>query len=235
MRTCLLLIALLGSLILPCAQAEPSTLTISTNNTPLDRKALEGLSREALRRIGKDLQLLNLPSERSLHAANIGDVDGEGLRVAGLESQYPNLLRVPESFIAISFVAFARDASIRLDQGWDSLKPYSVAFITGWKLYESNAMTARTVNKVDKPEQLFRMLDGGRVDLALYTREDGLALIRSLGLSAIGAVSPPLKEAEMYLYLNQRHQALVQPLAKALRAMKMDGTYNRILAAQRAD
>ena len=29
-------------------------------------------------------------------------------------------------------MAFTRDLSIKLDKGWDSLKPYSVAFITGW-------------------------------------------------------------------------------------------------------
>jgi hypothetical protein len=68
------------------AHADKPTITVSTNNTPLDRKALHDLSKEAFRRIGVDFKLVSLPSERSLHSANLGEVDGEGLRVAGPET-----------------------------------------------------------------------------------------------------------------------------------------------------
>lgn len=211
------------------------TITISTNNTPLDRQALHDVSKEAFRRIGVDFKLISLPSERSLHSANLGEVDGEGLRVPGLASQYPNLVQVPERYIGISFVAFARDTSIRLDHGWDSLKPHRVAFINGWKMFEGSAGGARVVTKVDKAEQMFLMLDGGRIDLALYTRTDGVALARRMGLSSIVPLAPALKDVDMYLYLNRKHEALVPKLAQALREMKSDGSYNRILAALKAE
>ncbi len=217
------------------AGATAQTLTISTNNTPLDRQALQDLSKEAFRRIGAEVKLVSLPSERSLHSANQGEVDGEGLRVPGLSSQYPNLVQVPERFIGISFVAFAKDATIRLDQGWESLKPHRVAFINGWKMFEASASGAKVVNKVDKPEQMFLMLDGGRIDLALYTRADGVALARTMGLSAVAPLAPALKDVDMYLYLHKRHEALVPKLAQALREMKADGSYNRILSFSRTD
>lgn len=212
-----------------CARAEEPALVISTNNTPLDRKALELLSREALHRAGLQFKLVSNPSERSLFMANQGEVDGEGLRVAGLSTQYPNLIQVPERLVGISFVAFSKDAMINLDQNWESLKPYRVAFITGWKMFEANASGAKNITKVDKPEQMFKMLDSGRVDLALYTRADGISILRSLGLSSIAPISPPLKDVDMYLYLNKKHEALVPRIAKALREMKGDGTYNKIM------
>lgn len=215
---------------LAAAFAEVPVVTVSTNNTPLDRKAMEMLSREAFRRIGLEFKLVSLPSERSLKSADAGEVDGEGLRVAGLTTQYPNLVQVPERYVRISFVAFAKDATISLDNGWDSLKPYSVAYITGWKMFEANAAGARAVSKVDKAEQIFQMLDSGRVDLALYTRADGVVLVRELGLRAIAPVSPALKDVDMFLYLHKKHQALVPRLAHALKDMKADGTYNRILS-----
>ena len=217
----------------PAVAGNP-TLTLSTNNTPLDRKALEQLSQESLRRIGVDLKLVSLPSERSLTAANLGEVDGEGLRVGGLggpDGPYPNLIQVPERFVRISFVAFSKNATISLDNGWDSLKPYRIAFINGWKMFEANAQGARVVNKVDKPEQLFRMLDEGRVDLVLYTHADGLLLARNLGLTSVAPLSPALKEVDMYLYLHKKHQALVPKLTQAIRDLKADGSYNRILSA----
>lgn len=229
MRLIALFVIALGMLLSSMANADNRSLVISTNNTPLDRKALQLLSQEAFRRAGVELKLVNNPSERSLHLANQGEVDGEGLRIAGLGSQYPNLIQIPERFIGISFVAFSKDAMINLDQGWASLKPYRVAFITGWKMFEANASGAKVVNKVDTPEQMFRMLDGGRVDLALYTRADGIALIRTMGLSSVAPLSPSLKDVDMYLYLNKKHEALVPQIAKALRDMKADGTYNRLL------
>lgn len=217
------------------APAEPApTLTISTNNTPSDRKALQALSEEAFRRLGVALKLVSLPSERGLVAANAGEVDGEGLRIAGLEDSYPQLMRVPESYIGISFVAFARDGAIRLPDGWASLKPYRVAHITGWRLFEANAGAARTVHKVDKAEQLFEMLASGHIDLALYTLTDGLAITRRMGLAGVVPVQPTLRDVDMFLYLNRRHAPLVPELARTLKAMKADGSHQRILAAAAA-
>lgn len=211
--------------------AERPLLTISTNNTPLDRKALQALSEEACRRAGIDIKFVSLPSERSLVAANQGDVDGEGLRVAGLDDSYGNLVRVPERYVSISFVAFAKDPALSMAQGWDSLKSHRVAFIHGWKMFESNAVAARVVNKVDKAEQLFQMLEHGRIDLALYTLADGVALARKMGLQGVVALNPTLKDVDMFLYLHRRHAALVPKIAAALREMKADGSHQRILAA----
>lgn len=212
---------------LACAE---ETVTISTNNTPHDRAVLEAVSREAFGRLGVALQIVSLPSERSLRSANDGLVDGEGLRVAGLEAQYPSLRRVPESYVGIDFVAFGRDPAVRLDQGWPGLASYRVAFINGWKLFERQATTvAKSVIKVDQPEQLFRMLEAGRVDLVLYTRADGLALIRKLGMGGIVPIEPPLKQSDMFLYLHESKSALVDPLAGVLQAMKADGSYRRIV------
>lgn len=239
MRTFLALVLALITGTLTPSHAEPVkpvvTLTISTNNTPLDRQALQLLSEEAFRRAGLALQLVSLPSARSLQAANEGQVDGEGLRIAGLDKQYPDLIQVPERYVGISFVAFARDASIQLDQGWVSLEPYRISYITGWKLFEANTTRARSVTKVETPEQMLRMLDAGRIDLALYTLADGEALIRSLGMSTLGAVRPTLKDVDMYLYLHRRHAPLVPQIAKALRDMKADGTYHRIVNTLHAE
>ncbi len=228
-----LFLGLLLLSLLSWGQVKP--LVISTNNTPLDRKALELISQEAFRRLGIDFKIVSNPSERSLQLANQGEIDGDGLRVAGLNSQYPNLVQVPERFIGISFVAFSKDALIRLDNGWDSLKPHRVAFINGWKMFEANANGAKTVRKVDKPEQLFKMLEAGHIDLALYTRADGIALIRNMGLSSIAPLAPALKDVDMYLYLHKRHANLVPKLATVLRDMKADGTYNKILFSVLAD
>lgn len=214
--------------------AEPS-LVISTNNTPQDRKALALLAGEAFRRTGLEFKLVNYPSERSLVMADQGDVDGEGLRVAGLTAQYPNLIQVPERFIGVSFVAFSKNALINVDDGWESLKKYRIAFIVGWKMFEANAMGAKSVTKVERPEQMFKMLEMDRVDVVLYTRADGESLLRSQNIKNISALSPALKNVDMYLYLNKRHEKVIPGIVQSLREMKEDGVYNKLVAEARAD
>ncbi|WP_187292330.1 substrate-binding periplasmic protein [Candidatus Symbiobacter mobilis] len=228
---CIAGLAMAFTLAPSAAMAQQFAFTISTNNTPLDSAALEALSKEVLRRMGRELEIVRLPSERSLVSANLGEVDGEGLRIAGLSQKYPNLVQIPEKYIAIQFVAFARDKTIVLDKGWDSLRPYRVAFIHGWKMFEANAMGARIVNKVDEPEQMLRMLENGRIDLALYTLADGQALVRKMGLTGIVPLSPPLRDVDMYLYLHKKHEPLVAQWTQTLRQLKADGSYDRILSS----
>jgi polar amino acid transport system substrate-binding protein len=215
---------------LASAAGEPLTLTVATNNTPMDRKVLEGVASAALERMGFKLHVVQLPSERGLQVANRGEIDGEGLRIAGLDAQYPDLVMVPERFMRIQFVAFSHDSNIKLPNGWDDLKNYRVAHITGWKLFEGKAASAKSSFKVDRAEQLFQMLDAHRIDLALYTLPDGQALASQMELPGIRPVLPALSEADMYLYLHKRHHLLAPKLAQTLRDMKKDGSYNQIVA-----
>lgn len=210
--------------------AAPPVFTLSTNNTPLDRRVLEGLSREVFRRVGYEVRVIVQPSERSLRAADAGEVDGAGMRIAGLSERYRNLLQVSERYVSVTFVAFARrDSTLAIPAGWASLKPHRVGFISGWKILEANAGDARIVSKVNTPEQLFRMLDAGRIDLALYTRADGEMLLGRLGVASIVPLEPSLGHVDMFVYVHRKHERLVPQLVQALRAMKIDGTHRRIL------
>ncbi|MDZ7760731.1 MAG: hypothetical protein U5L00_10805 [Desulfovermiculus sp.] len=44
-----------------------------------------------------------------------------------------------------------------------------------------------------------------------------------------GMLEPPLASRNMYLYMHKKHRHLVELLAGALRRMKQDGTYARIV------
>lgn len=212
------------------AAAQERTITVSTNNTPNDRRLLQGVSEQAFSNIGYTFELVSLPSERSLQSANAGEVDGEGLRVGGLSDVYPELVQIPEPYVGISFSAFATNPDIKID-GWDSLAPHRIAFITGWKMFENNATTARVVNKVDTPEQMFEMLRLGRIDLALYTKSDGLNYLKASGRTDVQLLEPSLKDVDLFLYLHSDHADLAPQVAKAIRNMKSDGSYDAILSS----
>jgi len=106
-------------------------------STPGGEGVADLIVREAFRRAGVPVRVLYAPSERSLTNANEGIVDGEYLRISGLVSKYPNLVMVPEPICEYEFTAFTKKRGIRV-AGWESLRPYNVGFITGWKILEEN-------------------------------------------------------------------------------------------------
>lgn len=244
MRTCLSCIAfnLRGWLVpallllsLPHARlvaAEMPLLVLNdTNTAPLTTETGDGfldiIAREAFRRAGLRLQLVRLPPERGLLNANVGLEDGDLARIAGLEKLYPNLIRVPEKLIDWHFVAFTNKPGLR-DAHWATLQPLAVGHIKGWKIYEQNLKQHPQVTATETAEQLFTMLDKNRIDVALYARSMGLALLEKMHIKNVRLIEPLLAEREMFIYLNRRHANKIPALAAALRAIKREGLYARV-------
>jgi polar amino acid transport system substrate-binding protein len=176
-----------------------------------------------------ELQVYPTSTARTLLNANAGIDDGEAMRIAGLEKQYPNLIRVPETLIANDFVAYATQVQTATTD-WKSIEPYVVSYMIGWKIFENNVHNVKEVTQVRDADQLFGLLANGRTDLALYERWQGLERIRALGLKA-HALEPPLARTDMFIYLHKKHEALVPRVAQALVRLKANGTYQRIFDA----
>lgn len=209
------------------------TLSLVTDDvyprsTPDGRGFEDLILKEAFRRVGLDVRITPLPSERALINVNQGIDDGLFVKVAGVEAGYPNLVRVPEPVCDYEFAAFGRDPSLDIT-GYPSLAPLSIAFIRGWKNPEAATVGMKSVTRVKDDEALFEMLLHGRVDVIVYEALQGRVWIRNHGLKGIHRLGPPLAATEMYLYLNVRHGDLAPRLAAALKAMKADGTWRRIV------
>ena len=213
------------------AHAKPShVLRINdTNAPPLTTPEQDGfldiIASEAFRRAGIKLQLIKLPAERALINANAGIEDGDLVRIAGLEKLYPNLIRVPEKLIDWEFVAYSKNPNIQ--SSWPAIRQHTIGHITGWKIYEKHVHGAAQVVPTTTPTQLFRLLERDRIEVALYARWMGQALIQKLGINNIHQLEPVLASREMFIYLHKHHSKLVPKIAKALRELKQEGFYAR--------
>lgn len=207
----------------------PELTLNDVNDAPFTRADgsgfLDVVAGEAFRRAGVTLRLVKLPAERALLNANAGIEDGDLSRIAGLEAQYLNLIKVPEKLIDWEFSAFSMDRTIRTRL--DAIRTHSIAHIKGWKIYEQMMAGAPAVTTAEDSAQLFRLLALKRVEVVLYTRWMGLAKIREQGLSGVVALEPPLATREMFIYLHKRHADLVPKIAAALRDLKKEGFYER--------
>jgi polar amino acid transport system substrate-binding protein len=215
---------------LPLWAATPVLVLNDTNEPPYTTPARDGIldviASEVFRRAGVELRLVKLPPERGLINANEGIEDGDLTRIAGLEKKYPNLVRVPEKLIDWEFTAFSKNGAIPAD--WPTLRRRSVGHIKGWKIYEQALEGAPHVTTVDDPEQLMRLLALGRIEVALYERWIGVALLRQQGIRDVHVLRPSLANREMFIYLHKRHAALVPRLTAALRSLRQEGIYQKV-------
>ncbi|MCF7938555.1 MAG: transporter substrate-binding domain-containing protein, partial [Spirochaetales bacterium] len=175
---------------------------------------LDRLFTEAFRRLGIDMEIVFTPTEKSLIDVNEGILDAEANRIAGIQQQYPNLRRVPEPNMTMEFVAFSR-RSFPLD-GWESIRGLDIGLVRGWKILENHTEDFASVAKVPTEKELFRMLSMGRIDIALYSKLTGYAVIHEMGLEGISHLEPPLAEKKMYLYVHKKHEARTDDIARVL-------------------
>ncbi|MHB8834218.1 MAG: substrate-binding periplasmic protein [Candidatus Methylomirabilia bacterium] len=207
-------------------------LVLSTDDTApiatVDHTGIcDRIMTEAFKRLGLELEIVNRPSERALIDADAGISDGTYTRIEGMEKLYPNLIRVAEEIASFEFVGFTRGAAFKTE-GWESLRPYDVAIVTGWKILETNITGAKSLTKVRNEKLLFGLLAAGRADVVVYARLPGRVVARQLGLRGIAELEPPLAVKSMYPYLNKRHATLVPRLEQVLREMKQDATFRKI-------
>ena len=210
---------------------QPLALTTSMTS-PLSREDQTGFYDqvliEAFRRVDQPIQITHLPTERSITNANLGITDGELPRISGLDSLYPNLIQVPEKIVDFEFVAFTWRTDNQLTD-WNSCKPYNIAIVRGWKILETNLFDVKSLVRVKNQKLLFSLLEEHRVDIVVYSRFEGYEIIKKLGIESVWTLEPPLAIREMFLYLNKKHHFMIPTIAKQLRNMKHDGTYDRIL------
>jgi polar amino acid transport system substrate-binding protein len=183
--------------------------------------------KQAFKRIDIDVDISQLPAERSISNANLGIVDGDFVRISGLSRIYPNLVEVPEMILHYEFMAFTRQYPLE-SVSWQDLKPYHVGIVRGWKILETNLDDVRRLQTVKNQDLLFTLLDKNRIDFVVYARHEGSWAINRLGFRGIEILEPPLITREMFLYLNNRHRSLVPKIVTALREMKKDGSFARI-------
>jgi len=231
---------LIGSLLLITAVVFPisafsaeNTFVIGTSYKSLLSNAeqtgmLDLIVKEAFNRLDIIVDVPFLPAERSIMVANSGIHDGELNRIEGMERIYPNLVRVPESNMDFKFVAFSKKKDFETTD-WSTLHSLRVGFIKGWKIIEQNMKNHPDIIYVNSAEQLFRQLDKEHIDIALYGKMVGYAQLQKMKITNVRVLNPPLATKKMYMYLNKKHEALVPKVAEALKNMKNDGTYDRIV------
>lgn len=229
-RSFIIIMALLLNVLCTPGSAE-TKLHITTGFTSPVSDFYNSVLQEADKRLPDiSISFEILPAERSLILVNQGVNDGECCRIpAVLTAEYKNLMAIDKSFFSARFSAFAKKNSAKI-KNFEDLKPYAVGTVVGWKIavIKIKEVKPAEVHIVTTPEQMFKMLDQGRLDYGVVGYLSGLDSISKLKLKDIHAIEPPLIEKPLFLMLHQKHKDLIPVFDDVFNEMKQDGTIQRL-------
>lgn len=217
-------------LVVSSAAMAQTTLTFTTADDQKHSRsqAMNRVLTECFNRMGIVLEIVPMPSKRSLENANNGIEDGNFIRTDGITQAYPNLIKVPEKIAVNRIVAFAKQTDIPVN-GWKSLLQYHVVYVNGWRNCERELKGAKEQTVVKNEGLLFTFLEKNRTDVGVFGQATGVEVLKKLGYTDIRALEPPIVVSDMFLYVHNRHEDLIPEIVRNLQEMKKDGTYQNLM------
>ncbi|XHS78402.1 substrate-binding periplasmic protein [Burkholderiaceae bacterium UC74_6] len=190
------------------------------------------LLREAYKRVGVELRVRELPMRRRLLLADNGTLDGDLARVAGVQQEAPQLIRVnvPVYQFALKAYRLGRPdvdcpASIRtLELGYAG-----VAVLRGHHAAEQALPTAAQV-PVNSYDEAARQLQRGKVAFVLAPPLAFEGALRRTRVTGFCAMSTDTETHALFHMLHRRHAVLAARLEQVLGQMQQSGEMSTILA-----
>ncbi|APW38179.1 hypothetical protein RD110_14035 [Rhodoferax koreense] len=176
---------------------------------------------EAGRRAGIAMQFQRMPLTRSIGLVSDGELDGDLMRIDGIDRNDPNLLRLSVSHVTAEVAAYGHSAGFE-GRGRDDLRlmrfgiPKGVAVLR--KYTEGLQVTETQTNAT-----LFDMLSAGRFDVVLMTHVDAEVALRERPVPGVVRWPHAWASEPLYFVLHRRHAEVGARLERALREMQREG------------
>lgn len=185
---------------------------------------VEELLRLAYQDLGYEVKYINVPLKRGLFEANDGKVDGELLRIEGLNKSFPNLISVP-------YKLFDFDIKLIVNQrqcpGCQLKQLRSISYVRGVVAIERLLAESEKTNQSIGLASMEILLDFFNME-----RSQGMVTavhdIPKKSLSTIDFSEQTLSTLSVVHYLHKRHSELVMPLSRSLFNLERNGISQRL-------
>jgi len=218
-----LIVILLGIIYLSSPTYAKEFVYSASDN--LTGKICAEIIREAHERIGFKVKIIRSPAKRTLVYANSGVHDGAPCRIKTIVDDYPNLVRVGPSYIAIDSYAYTKDVELEVNS-MESLRPYMTGIHLGHK-YAENLTKGLKVTKIGDDVQLVRMLEFGSIDIAILIEMDALMAMKETNLRII-QLQPAVSSLSLYFYFHKKNMEYIQEMEKSIQDMVASGRSKEI-------
>ncbi len=161
------------------------------------------------------------PPLRALNEADSGMLDGEMMRPAGIEGDYPNLLRVNVPLYMNVASAIVRQGAVAAPASVEALSKFkAVGIVRGIRHAEATTEGWRNVVVINNYAAAVRMLKEGMIDVLLGGDTAIVDAISSNHYDAGQFQKRDVYSTPLYHYLHKRHAALVPKVQAELARLR---------------
>lgn len=204
-----------------CKKGQRLVLATRVPGPPYIQSARDHM-RRVFKKIGCEVEFVSYPYERALLMTSNGKVDGDALRIEGLESELLNLIRVTAPVARMTFYFYKKKGNNKVDfENISSLKELRICNNIGHRFRKLIADEYNLIEfRADDLATCQKMLISGHVDLFLGARDEFLNVEAKEFAAQVERASKPAKEADLYIYLNSKYEYLRPSIEKAFAASK---------------
>ncbi len=224
-------LALMGLAVFALANTTSATmaqeLQLGSNENAIAQVVAARLLTDIYTKAGLTVQITPLPGARANALAMAGGKDGEVARIPAYFVKNPSLVKVEPAYYYLTTGVFARaDKGIAVSSKED-LQKYKVGIVRGIAHAEAITQGLVDLQVVNTYEQLYLMLNAGRIDVAIDEGINGPATLKALGLKGINQVGE-IARLDLFAVLTPARKDLAPKISTAIKAMKASGELGKL-------
>lgn len=218
---------LMLGLVSPAALAQ--TLHLTSNENAVEQAVAALLIRDIYAKAGLNAVVEPLPAKRATQLTLDGNKDGEAARITPYAEKNPPLIRVDPPYYGLTTGVFVKAGRKLIIGNKADLANFRVGIVRGIAHAERAIEGLRSVEVVDKYEQLYRMIDSGRIDIGIDTGINGDAEILALGLEGHIDHLGDIAGYDLHNILNPRHVDLAPKISATIKSMRASGELTQLV------
>ena len=198
-------------IMLDAAQGNPIVIgTYEANEEPLTETSLAILT-EAYQQLNTPVQFIELPLRRALVMMLNNEIDGNIIRIGGLQARHPNLVQIPTPINQMQIRAYGLNKDIKLNR-WEDLKSYKVIYLRGIVFIEENLPMGGDYREVDTIVEGSVYVASKASDILLITESVDSPPNAEAAKMNLHRLDTILKTVPLYHYLTKEHQTEAKAL-----------------------
>jgi len=205
------------------------TIMLSFNQGEAVQDVSVLLVKEIYNRAGMTPKITPFPAARATRLILTNELDGESARIELYFKDKPYLLKVEPSFYYLKTTAFAlKRRNIQINSS-DDLKEYNVGILRGVVHSADATQLAKKLYLSNSVDQLFKMLELGRIDVVVDGELNGKLSLKKLNIDSISAVGL-LAKRDFFHVLHPSQSDLVDKISKSIHELKETGKLKSLIA-----
>lgn len=220
MKMCV--VSLVFSVLAMCTGVSAQELNLVRNESAVVQTVAARLLKDIYKHAGMTVNITPLPGARATAVVLAGEKDGEVARIPAYFIKNPSLVKVDPAYYYLTTGVFAKsDTGITVSSKED-LKKYKVGIVRGIAHAEAATQGLVDLQVTATYEQLYKMLDAGRIDVAIDEGINGPVTVRALRLKGISQVGE-VARLDLHQVLIASRKDLAPKISAAITALKDSG------------